>query len=124
LLNSKNQAWEEAFGNSENTFPESLNLIKTALSNEQFVKDISRSDAEKKLWTSVSVWVQERDRLFSEWQNSKVGSSQRKRIRREYENLILALTESNTYFSDFANRYLNGDPMADIREIIQTEEVA
>ncbi len=90
----------------------------------KFVKDISRSDAEKKLWTSVSVWVQERDRLFSEWQNSKVGSSQRKRIRREYENLILALTESNTYFSDFANRYLNGDPMADIREIIQTEEVA
>ena len=124
LLNSKNSAWEEAFGNSENTFPESLNLIKTALSNEQFVKDISRNDAEKKLWTSVSVWVQERDRLFSEWQNAKIGSSQRKRLRREYENLILALTESNTYFSDFANRYLNGDPMADIREIIQTEEVA
>jgi hypothetical protein len=124
LLNSKNSAWEEAFGNSENTFPESLNLIKTALSNEQFIKDISRSDAEKKLWTSVAVWVQERDRLFSEWQNAKIGSSQRKRLRREYENLILALTESNTYFSDFANRYLNGDPMADIREIIQTEEVA
>jgi hypothetical protein len=124
LLNSKNSAWEEAFGNSENTFPESLNLIKTALSNEQFIKDISKSDAEKKLWTSVAVWVQERDRLFSEWQNAKIGSSQRKRLRREYENLILALTESNTYFSDFANRYLNGDPMADIREIIQTEEVA
>jgi len=124
LLNSKNSAWEEAFGNSENTFPESLNLIKTALSNEQFVKDISKNDAEKKLWTSVSVWVQERDRLFSEWQNAKIGSSQRKNLRREYENLILALTESNTYFSDFANRYLNGDPMADIREIIQTEEVA
>jgi hypothetical protein len=124
LLNSKNQAWEEAFGNSENTFPESLNLIKTALSNEQFIKDISSSDAEKKLWTSVSVWVQERDRLFSQWQNAKIGSSQRKNLRREYENLILALTESNTYFSDFANRYLNGDPMADIREIIQTEEVA
>jgi hypothetical protein len=123
-LNSKNQAWEEAFGNSENTFPESLNLIKTALSNEQFVKDISGNDAEKKLWTSVSVWVQERDRLFSQWQNTKIGSSQRKNLKREYENLILALTESNTYFSDFANRYLNGDPMADIREIIQTEEVA
>jgi hypothetical protein len=124
LLNSKNEAWQEAFGNSENTFPESLNLIKTALSNEQFIKDISSSDAEKKLWTSVSVWVQERDRLFSQWQNAKIGSSQRKNLRREYENLILALSESNTYFSDFANRYLNGDPMADIREIIQTEEVA
>lgn len=124
LLNSKNDAWAEAYGNSENTFPESINLIRTALENEQFIKDVSRNDAEKKLWSSVAVWLQERDRLFSQWQNARVGSSQRKRLKQEYENLILALTESNTYFSDFANRYLNGDPMADIREIIQTEEVA
>lgn len=124
LLNSKNDAWAEAYGNSENTFPESVNLIRTALENKEFVQDISRNDAEKKLWSSVAVWLQERDRLFTQWQSARVGSSQRKRLKREYENLILALSESNTYFSDFANRYLNGDPMADIREIIQTEEVA
>jgi hypothetical protein len=124
LLNSKNDAWEEAFGNSANTFPESVNLIRTALNNKEFLSDISRFDAEKQLWTTIAVWIQERDRLFSEWQTAKIGSKKRERLKKEYENTLLVLTQGNTYFSDFANRYLVGDSMADIRELLQTEEVA
>lgn len=122
LLTSQNDAWAEAFGNSSNTFPESVNLIKTALTNEQFIKDISKYEAEKQLWTTLALWLEERDRIFPEWQSARVGSKKRARLKREYENLILALSMENTYFSDFANRYLNGDPMADIRELLQTEE--
>lgn len=121
-LNVKNPAWQEAFGNSSNTFPESVNLIKTALSNEQFIRDISRFDAEKQLWTTIAVWMEERDAIFSEWQTARVGSKRRARLKKQYEDLVLTLTQQNTYFSDFANRYLNGDPMADIRELLQTEE--
>ena len=124
LLNSKNDAWEEAFGNSANTFPESVNLIRTALNNKEFLSDISRFDAEKQLWTTIAVWIQERDRLFPEWQTAKIGSKKRERLKKEYENTLLVLTQGNTYFSDFANRYLVGDSMADIRELLQTEEVA
>jgi hypothetical protein len=121
-LTENNEAWQEAFGNSENTFPESVNLIKTALDNEKFMKDISRFEAEKSLWSTIDIWLTERDRIFPEWQTSKVNSKQRKRLKAEYENLVFTLSQSNTYFSDFATRYLNGDPMIDIREVLMTAE--
>jgi hypothetical protein len=121
-LMENNKPWEEAYGNSENTFPESVNLIRTALDNKDFMQDISRFEAEKSLWETIDIWIAERDRIFPEWQSAKVGSKQRKRLKTEYENLIFTLSQGNTYFSDFANRYLNGDPMADIREILMTTE--
>jgi hypothetical protein len=121
-LTENNEAWEEAFGNSENTFPESVNLIRTALDNEKFIKDISRFEAEKSLWSTLDIWLTERDRIFPEWQSSRVNSEERERLKAEYENLVFTLSQSSTYFSDFATRYLNGDPMIDVREVLMTAE--
>lgn len=122
VLTENNKAWQEAFGNSENTFPESVNLIRTALDNEKFIKDISKFEAEKSLWSTIDIWLTERDRIFPEWQTSKVNSKQRKRLKQEYENLVFTLSQNNTYFSDFATRYLSGDPMIDIREVLMSAE--
>lgn len=114
----RNPQWVETFGNTSDTFTEGLNLINVALSNEQFIKDISKSVPEKSLWDTIQVWRDGRDSIFEEWNLLPANSPRRKQIRLQYEAFIFDLAQSNTYFADFANRYLVGDPMADIKEIL------
>ena len=117
-LSVRNPQWVETFGNTSDTFTEGLNLINVALSNEQFIKDISKSAPEKSLWDTVQIWRDGRDSIFQEWNLLPANSFRRKQIRVQYEAFIFDLAQSNTYFADFANRYLVGDPMADIKEIL------
>lgn len=117
-LSIRNPQWVETFGNTSDTFNEGLNLINVALGNEQFLKDISKSVPEKSLWDTVQVWRDGRDSIFQEWNLLPVNSPRRKQIRLQYEAFIFDLAQSNTYFADFANRYLVGDPIADIKEIL------
>jgi len=117
-LSVRNPQWVETFGNTSDTFTEGLNLINTALDNEQFIKDISKSAPEKSLWDTIQVWRDGRDSIFTEWNLLPANSPRRKQIRLQYEAFIFDLAQSNTYFADFANRYLVGDPMADIKEIL------
>jgi hypothetical protein len=70
------------------------------------------------LWDTVKVWRDGRDSIFDEWNLLPANSPRRKQIRLQYEAFIFDLAQSNTYFADFANRYLVGDPMADIKEIL------
>lgn len=114
----RNPQWVETFGNTSDTFTEGLNLINVALSNEQFINDISKSAPEKSLWDTIQVWRDGRDSIFTEWNLLPANSPRRKQIRMQYEAFIFDLAQSNTYFADFANRYLVGDPMADIKEIL------
>jgi hypothetical protein len=117
-LSVRNPQWVETFGNTTDTFTEGLNLINTALSNEQFIKDVNKSAPEKSLWDTIQVWRDGRDSIFQEWNLLPTNSPRRKQIRMQYEAFIFDLAQSNTYFADFANRYLVGDPMADIKEIL------
>jgi hypothetical protein len=114
----RNPQWVETFGNTSDTFTEGLNLINVALSNEKFINDISKSAPEQSLWDTVRVWRDGRDSIFTEWNLLPANSPRRKQIRLQYEAFIFDLAQSNTYFADFANRYLVGDPMADIKEIL------
>lgn len=114
----RNPQWIETLGNSSDTFTEGLNLINTALSNEKFINDISKSAPEKSLWDTIQVWRDGRDSIFTEWNLLPTNSPRRKQIRMQYEAFIFDLAQSNTYFADFANRYLVGDPIADIKEIL------
>lgn len=117
-LSVRNPQWVETFGNTSDTFTEGLNLINVALSNEQFIKDINKSAPEKSLWDTIQVWRDGRDSIFQEWNLLPTNSPRRKQIRMQYEAFIFDLAQSNTYFADFANRYLVGDPIADIKEIL------
>ena len=117
-LSVRNPQWVETFGNTSDTFTEGLNLINTALSNEQFIKDVNKSAPEKSLWDTIQVWRDGRDSIFQEWNLLPTNSPRRKQIRMQYEAFIFDLAQSNTYFADFANRYLVGDPIADIKEIL------
>jgi hypothetical protein len=117
-LSVRNPQWVETFGNTSNTFAEGLNLINTALNNEQFINDISKSAPEQSLWDTIKIWRDGRDSIFQEWNLLPANSFRRKQIRLQYEAFIFDLAQSNTYFADFANRYLVGDPMADIKEIV------
>lgn len=114
----RNTQWKETLGNIEDTFTEGLNLINVALDNEQFIKDISKSAPEQSLWDTIRTWRDVRDSVFDEWNLLPVNSPRRKQIRTQYEAFLFDLMQSNTYFADFANRYLVGDPMADIKEIL------
>jgi hypothetical protein len=114
----RNPQWVETFGNTSDTFTEGLNLINVALNNEKFINDISKSAPEQSLWDTVRVWRDGRDSIFTEWNLLPANSPRRKQIRLQYEAFIFDLAQSNTYFADFANRYLVGDPMADIKEIL------
>jgi hypothetical protein len=114
----RNPQWVETFGNTSDTFTEGLNLINVALDNEKFINDISKSAPEQSLWDTVRVWRDGRDSIFTEWNLLPANSPRRKQIRLQYEAFIFDLAQSNTYFADFANRYLVGDPMADIKEIL------
>jgi hypothetical protein len=117
-LSVRNPQWVETFGNTSDTFTEGLNLINVALSNEQFINDISKSAPEQSLWDTIRTWRDVRDSAFDEWNLLPINSPRRKQIRMQYEAFIFDLAQSNTYFADFANRYLVGDPMADIKEIL------
>ena len=117
-LSVRNPQWIETFGNTSDTFTEGLSLINVALDNEKFINDISKSAPEQSLWDTIRTWRDVRDSAFDEWNLLPVNSPRRKQIRMQYEAFIFDLAQSNTYFADFANRYLVGDPMADIKEIL------
>jgi hypothetical protein len=121
-LRGTNKIWAEAFGDSNNRFPEVTNLINEALKQPRFMAQINNSEPDKQLWNSIRQWRNVRSQLYPEWLNSRPNSRQRSAIKEQYENEVFKLTQENTYFADFANRYFVGDPMMDIREI--TEEAA
>jgi hypothetical protein len=121
-LKRSNQVWNEAFGDSNNRFPEVTNLIDEALKQPIFMNQVNRSQPDKELWKSIRQWRNVRSELYPQWLNSRPNSRQRAAIKEQYENEVFKLTQENTYFSDFATRYFVGDPMMDITEI--TEEVA
>ena len=117
-LIKRNTAWAETFGNMNDTFNENINLINTALDNEQWLSDIKKSTPEQSLWDTVRIWRDGRDSIFSEWNTLPANSPRRKQIRQQYEAFVFDLAQGNTYFADFANRYLVGDPIIDIRELL------
>jgi hypothetical protein len=121
-LKSNNKVWDEAFGDSNNRFPEVTNLIDEALKQPTFMGQVNRSQPDKELWNSIRQWKNVRAELYPQWLNSRPNSRQRAAIKEQYENEVFKLTQQSTYFSDFATRYFVGDPMMDIAEI--TEEVA
>lgn len=117
-LITRNPAWSETFGNMNDTFNENINLINVALDNEQWLSDVKKSGPEESLWNTVKVWRDGRDSIFSEWNTLPTNSPRRKQIRMQYEAFVFDLAQSNTYFADFANRYLVGDPIIDIRQLL------
>jgi hypothetical protein len=117
-LITRNSAWAETFGNMNDTFNENINLINVALDNEQWLSDVKKSAPEESLWNTVKVWRDGRDSIFSEWNTLPANSPRRKQIRTQYEAFVFDLAQSNTYFADFANRYLVGDPIIDIRQLL------
>jgi hypothetical protein len=117
-LITRNSAWAETFGNMNDTFNENINLINVALDNEQWLSDVKKSAPEESLWNTVKVWRDGRDSIFSEWNTLPANSPRRKQIRMQYEAFVFDLAQSNTYFADFANRYLVGDPIIDIRQLL------
>jgi hypothetical protein len=117
-LITRNSAWSETFGNMNDTFNENINLINVALDNDQWLSDVKKSAPEESLWNTVKVWRDGRDSIFSEWNTLPTNSPRRKQIRQQYEAFVFDLAQSNTYFADFANRYLVGDPIIDIRELL------
>lgn len=121
-LKRTNQVWNEAFGDSNNRFPEVTNLIDEALKQPKFMSQINRSEPDKQLWNSIRQWRNIRSEIYPQWLNARPNSRQRSALKEQYENEVFRLTQENTYFSDFASRYFVGDPMMDIAEI--TQEVA
>jgi hypothetical protein len=117
-LIKRNAAWAETFGNMNDTFNENINLINVALDNQQWLSDIQKSGPEQSLWETVRLWRDGRDSIFAEWNTLPVNSPRRKQIRAQYEAFVFDLAQSNTYFADFANRYLVGDPIIDIKELL------
>jgi len=117
-LITRNTAWAETFGNMNDTFNENLNLIDVALDNEQWLSDVKRSRPEESLWETVRLWRDGRDSIFAEWNTLPANSARRKQIRAQYEAFVFDLAQNNTYFADFANRYLVGDPIIDIKELL------
>jgi hypothetical protein len=120
-LKNTNKVWAEAFGDSNNRFPEVTNLIDEALKQPKFMAQINKSEPDKQLWNSIRQWKNVRSQLYPQWLNSRPNSRQRAAIKEQYESEVFKLTQENTYFSDFASRYFVGDPMIDIQEI--TKEV-
>jgi hypothetical protein len=123
-LKRSNKLWEEEFGDSNNIFPEVKNLIEEALKQPKFMGDVNRSPSDKQLWDSIRKWKTVRDELYPQWFNARRNSRERSALKEQYEDAVFKLTQENTYFSDFANRYFVGDPMMDIREIIKQGEEA
>lgn len=117
-LITRNTSWAETFGNMSDTFNENFNLINVALDNEQWLSDVKKSKPEESLWDTVRIWRDGRDSIFSEWNTLPVNSPRRRQIRQQYEAFVFDLAQNNTYFADFANRYLVGDPIIDIRELL------
>lgn len=121
-LINRNTAWADNYGDQSTIFNESNNLIKTALSNEQFLKDVQKSPYDKQLWDTVSEWYNARQQVFNQWNNLPVNSVQRKQLTEQWENTVFNLVSKNTYFADFAARWLTGDPIIDMKEILSAEK--
>lgn len=118
-LKEKNKPWAEEFGDSQNKFPEVLNLIDEALKQKEFMKSISLNPEDKKLWESIEEWKRAREQIFPIWNAARQSSRERKALKEQYELEVFKLIQQNTYFADFATRYFVGDPMMDVRELME-----
>jgi hypothetical protein len=118
-LKEKNKPWAEEFGDSQNRFPEALNLIDEALKQKEFIQSIKSSPEDKKLWESIEEWKQIREEIFPIWNSARPSSRERRALKEQYESEVFRLIQQNTYFADFAARYFVGDPMMDVKELME-----
>lgn len=120
-LVNRNKAWADNYGDQTTMFNESINLIDVALNDTQHQKDMAKSPYDKQLWDTIKEWSDARKQVFNQWNTLPVNSVQRKQLVDQWETQVYNLTSKNTYFADFAARWLTGDPIIDMKSTLSGE---
>jgi hypothetical protein len=120
-LVKRNTAWADNYGDQTTIFNESINLIDVALNDTQHQKDMAKSPYDKQLWDTIKEWSDARKQVFNQWNTLPVNSVQRKQLVDQWETQVYNLTSKNTYFADFAARWLTGDPIIDMKSTLSGE---
>jgi hypothetical protein len=120
-LVNRNKAWADNYGDQTTMFNESINLIDVALNDTQHQKDMAKNPYDKQLWDTIKEWSDARKQVFNQWNTLPVNSVQRKQLVDQWETQVYNLTSKNTYFADFAARWLTGDPIIDMKSTLSGE---
>lgn len=118
-LKEKLPAWGDIFGDSKKDFGQ----------NTEFINDILESGIvnkmkgpKREMWEQIAVWHAEYMEAKDAYDSIPTSDARkRERFRDFWETRTSELRLENTYFADFHSRWLSGDEIIDVNELIKRE---
>jgi hypothetical protein len=118
-LRERLPAWGDIFGDSKRSFDQNTNFIEEILNSDA----IEKMDGPKRqMWEQVAVWHSEYREAKDAYDSISTSDTRRReRFRDFWENRTSQLRLENTYFADFHSRWLSGDEIIDVNELLKRE---
>jgi hypothetical protein len=118
-LKTEIPAWGNVFGDSRKTFDQNLILIEEVLNKDLIEK---MEGPKRQMWEQITVWHSEYREVSEDYREVPTSNQRlRSAIRDYWEDRTSQLRLENTYFADFHTRWLSGDEVIDVNELLKSE---
>ena len=118
-LKERLPAWGDIFGDSRRAFDQNVEFIGQILDGDVVEK---MEGPKRQMWDQIAVWHSEYKEAKDAYDSIPTSDTRRREQFREFwEGRTLQLRLENTYFADFHSRWLAGDEIIDINELLKRE---
>jgi hypothetical protein len=118
-LKNEIPAWGNVFGDSRKTFDQNFILIDKILNNGLVEK---MEGPKRQMWEQITIWHSEYKEVSEDYRATPTSNQRlRSAIRNYWEDRTSQLRLENTYFADFHTRWLSGDEVIDVNELLKSE---
>lgn len=118
-LREKLPAWGDIFGDSKKNFDQNISFMEEILASDAIEK---MEGPKRQMWEQIAVWHAEYMEAKDAYDSIPTSDSRRReRFREFWEGRTSQLRLENTYFADFHSRWLSGDEIIDVNELLKRE---
>jgi hypothetical protein len=112
-------AWGDVFGDSKKDFDQNIKFIDDILGSGLVEK---MEGPKKQMWEQIGIWHAEYMEVAEDYKATPTTDLRmRSAIRAYWEERTSDLRLDNTYFADFHTRWLSGDEVIDVNELLKSE---
>lgn len=118
-LAAANKPWGDKFGNSTATIAPNLRMIGAAVGDDTFMR--AQTGPDKQKWDGIAEWYELYVATKDAYDRLPPNSAKRNGLREWWEGETARLRAGNTFFADFHSRYLQGDEVIDVPELLNQD---
>lgn len=118
-LKAVNPAWGDEFGQSTVKIRPNLRMIGAAVNDERFMNAQKGPDLVK--WEGIAEWYELYTEVKIAYDQLPPNTPQRTALRDWWATETVRLRAGNTYFADFHSRYLQGDEVINVSQLMEED---